>query len=287
MTRLSCYHALKAQLAAGGIAEAEAEASLLLCHLLSCRRTDIFLQGDLLVPPAVQQALTLAVQRRLCWEPLAYVLGEQEFFGRPFAVTPAVLIPRPETELLVERAITLLGSSMGGGTSARVLDLGVGSGVIAITLAAEVSSITVLGVDLSLAAIRVAQANAIRHRVEDRICWVNANWGESLGGAGFDLIVANPPYVAGKLRATLQPELAAEPALALYGGEDGRQAIAQIMADVARLLRPGGTLLMEIGYDQGAYVATTMETLGSWSRVMVHDDYAGLPRIVQAQRRDA
>jgi len=285
MTRLSLYHALKAQLAAAGITEAEAEATLLLCHLLSCRRSDIFLQGDLPVPPAAQQALTLALQRRLSREPLAYVLGEQEFYGRSFTVSPAVLIPRPETELLVERALALLSGGVWH-TPVRVLDLGVGSGVIGITLAAELPQVTVFGVDLSLAALQVARANASRQRVADRMYWLNANWGESLRGEAFDLVVANPPYVAGKVRETLQPELAAEPALALYGGEDGRQAIDQIMGDVARLLRPGGTLLMEIGYDQGAYVAATMEALRPWTGVMVHDDYARLPRVVQAQRRD-
>lgn len=284
MTTLQLYHDLVRQLTAAGIADPEVEATLLLRHFLHCRRADIFLDGARVVEDARLGAVQQALGRRLTREPLAYILGEQEFYGRTFAVTPAVLIPRPETELLVEKAVLAL-QGRGGMPAPRILDLGVGSGIIAISLALEVSMATVVALDLSLAALRVAQANAARHGVADRLTLLNSNWGEALGeGAGFDLVVANPPYVARKIAPSLQPELAAEPPMALYGGDDGRQDIDRIMRDVSRLLCPGGLFLMEIGYDQGGYVCEIMTSLGHFHQVMVHPDYAGLPRILQASR---
>lgn len=287
MTILALYHDLVRCLSAAGIIDAEVEATLLLTHVVACRRSDIFINGSRLVADAQYDAVRQALARRLSREPLAYILGEQEFYGRAFAVNPAVLIPRFETELLVERAVAAL-RGMDGQAPPRILDLGTGSGIIAITLALELPDAVVVGLDLSLAALQVARANASRHGVADRLHWLNSNWGGGLGEAiPFDLLAANPPYVARQIEASLQPELAAEPALALYGGVDGRREIDCIMADCARLLRPGGLLLMEIGFDQGGYCAERMNALGHFDRVVVHEDYAGLPRILQARRRGA
>lgn len=283
MTTLELYHSVLRRLTAVGILEPEAEATLLLCHLLGCRRSAIFFDGARPVAAAVTETVDAALKRRSTREPLAYILGEQEFYGRAFAVTPEVLIPRPETELLVERAIQAL-RAQEGTERPRILDLGVGSGVIAITLALEIPTALVVGLDLSAGALRVARANAARLGAE-RVSLLNSDWGSALRpGCAFDLVVANPPYVAQQLQAELQPELRAEPALALYGGQDGRRDIERIMGDVARLLAPGGRLLMEIGFDQQEYVLAEMQALGRFDQVAVHPDYAGLPRILEARR---
>lgn len=285
MTTLALYHELTRQLAAAGIPDAAVEATLLLRHFLHCRRSDIFLNGASEVPPPFLDAVFDALRRRLLREPLAYILGEQEFYGRAFFVTPDVLIPRQETELLVDKALLVLAGRATLGMPPRILDLGVGSGIIAITLALESPQAMVVGLDLSLPALLVARDNAIRHQVSAQLHWLNSNWAGALrDGLGFDLVVANPPYVAGKIRHSLQPELAAEPASALYGGDDGRADIDLLMCGVARLIRPGGTFLMEIGFDQGDYVADRMQAQGCFAQVMVHPDYAGLPRVLQARR---
>lgn len=284
MTILELYHLAVQRLTASGIMDPEVEASLLLCHVLDCRRSDIFLHGTRMVAEPTIEAVNRALARRLAREPLAYILGEQEFYGRAFVVTPDVLIPRPETELLVERAIFEV-RARGNTSPPRLLDLGTGSGIIAITLALEIPTARVVALDFSVPALRIAQANAIRHGAR-QVHWLNSDWGGALrDGCGFDLVAANPPYVARRIESALQPELASEPALALYGGEDGRRDIERIMADAFRLLCPGGLLLMEIGFDQGEYVLDRMNSLGQFDQVMVHQDYAGLPRILEARRK--
>lgn len=284
MTIIELYRDLVRQLTAVGISDPEVEATLLLRHFLHCRRADIFLEGAMVVADLALEELRQALGRRLAHEPLAYILGEQEFYGRAFSVTPDVLIPRSETELLVEKAILAL-RDREDKRPLRILDLGTGSGIIAITLALEMPWAGVVGLDLSLPALRVAQANACRLGVPARLQWLNSNWAGALReGKGFDLVVANPPYVARQIQATLQPELAAEPAMALYGGEDGRAEIDRIIEDIPRLVCPGGDFLMEIGFDQGDYVAARMNSSGHFHHVVVHPDYAGLPRILQARR---
>jgi len=283
MTPLSLYHYTVASLTTAGISDSEAEASLLVCHILGCRRSDIFLRRETSVSDSALAQVEQALARRRQREPLAYILGEQEFYGRTFTVSPAVLIPRPETELLVEKAIAHIRQQA---ARPRILDLGTGSGIIAITLALESPAARVVAVDISLPALRVAQANARSLGAAGRIDWLNADWGAALvAETGFSLVAANPPYVAKKIADSLQPELACEPARALYGGEDGCLEIDRIMADAHRLLCPGGVLLMEIGFDQGGYVLDRMRTSGHYDRIEVHSDYAGLPRILEARRR--
>ncbi len=281
MTQLELYRHALSGLTAAGIAEPEAEAVWLLCHLLGCRRAELFLNAATEVGEATRQRVEAALARRRAREPLAYILGEQNFYGRDFTVSPAVLIPRPETELLVERALARLPPSGQG----PVLDLGTGSGIIAVTLAAERPGLRAVGLDRSLAALKVAQMNALRHHVAARIAWLNSDWDAALGPAKFTLVAANPPYVARREAATLQAELAAEPETALFSGEDGREDIDRLLSCVHRLLAPGGTLLMEIGHDQGDYVAKRARKLGHYQELTVREDYAGLPRLLEARRR--
>ena len=284
MTTLQLDHDLVRQLTVAGIADPEVEATLLIRHYLQCRRSDIFLEGARLVTDFTLVSVKQALLSRLARQPLAYILGEQEFYGQAFSVSPDVLIPRSETELLVDKAVLTL-QERADKRPPYILDLGTGSGIIAISLAMALPLATVIGLDLSCPAWLVARANASRHGVSCRVHWLNSDWGGALRDEiDFDLVIANPPYVTQKIQASLQPELAAEPALALYGGDDGREAIDRVMDGAARLVCPGGTFLMEIGFDQGNYVMTKMNALGHFNKVLIHHDYADLPRILQACR---
>jgi len=284
-TILNLYHQAASTLSATGIPDPETEAIILLRHTLHCPRSDIFLKGRQLATSNVIATVERILARRLTREPLAYILGEQEFYGRSFAVTPAVLIPRQETELLIEKASSVLWDTVGR-RRRRIIDLGTGSGVIAITLALEQPHDIVLAVDRSLDALLVARGNAIRHGVLSQVCFLNSDWSSALkGGAQFDLVAANPPYVARRDQPTLQPELAAEPEMALFGGEDGRDEIKRIINESGRLLLPGGVLLMEIGYDQESCVLAALDGTGGYDDIVVHRDYAGMPRLLYAKRR--
>lgn len=284
-TILTLYHQAVRCLSAAGIMDPETEAVILLRHLLSCTRADIFLNGQRPAASDVIAAVDHIITRRLTREPLAYILGEQEFYGRNFVVSPAVLIPRPETELLIDKAVSFL-HGMEANKKPRVIDLGTGSGVIAITLALEHPRVTVVAVDRSIAALGVARTNAAIHEVTGRVWRLNSDWGSALSaGVRFDLVAANPPYVARRDQPTLQPELAAEPEMALFGGDDGQVELVRIIEDSVHLLRPGGVLLMEIGYDQEPCVLSAMRDSGAFDEIVVHRDYAGLPRLLGANRR--
>lgn len=207
--------------------------------------------------------------RRRRGEPLAYLLGRREFYGRSFAVSPAVLVPRPETELLVDLALELLQ----GRSAPRVLDLGTGSGCIAVTLALACPPATVLATDLSAAALEVARANA--HALGACVQFARGSWWVAVDGA-FDLIVSNPPYVAAG-----DPHLAAlvhEPAGALVAGSDGLDSLRQIVAGAPAHLVAGGELLVEHGQDQGAAVRDLLRTAG-FAAVHTVRDAAGLERV--------
>lgn len=279
------YHDAVQRLSAAAIEDPETEATIILRHILKCKRADIFLNAKDPVPTEKVAAVDQIISQRLTREPLAYVLGDQEFYGRSFIVTPAVLIPRQETELLIDMANSVL-HAMKQTRNLHVIDLGTGSGVIAITLALEHPQISVLAIDRSLDALSVARINAHHHGVSDRISWLNSDWSYGLGDeAKFNLIAANPPYVARCKQSSLQPELAAEPEMALFGGEDGRDEIIRIIGESSRLLFPGGVLLMEIGYDQETCVISEIRKSCAFDEVEVHRDYSGLPRLLYAKKR--
>lgn len=209
------------------------------------------------------------LHQRTQGKPTQYITGKQEFYGRDFRVTPDVLIPRPETEHLIEAALTC-----GGGT---ILDVGTGSGAIAVTLALETKA-RVTATDISPAALRVAEHNARRLGVP--VEFVECDLIPS--NRTFDLIVSNPPYVALRDKSTLQPEVSDhEPALALFAGEDGLDIYRRLIPAAANALNPNGSLVLEIGADQADAIGAM---LASWTRVEVRKDLAGLPRIVLAQR---
>jgi release factor glutamine methyltransferase len=265
------------------IPEPETEAALLLGHLLKMNRAGLILAGDQEASPELASAFEALLIRRLAREPAAYILGEQEFWSLPFKVTPAVLVPRPETELLIELALRICAGQTEG-CRGPVLDLGTGSGV------------RCCGVDRSFAALRVAAENAGRHGVRDRVEFINTDWFAGLApGQGFELVLANPPYVARHLLTgdpgcefpgPLAPEVVKyEPRLALDGGEGGMEIIRHLAGGLSAVLKPGGWFFMEIGADQAEEVLGVFRLQPGYGSLAVHKDYAGLPRVFQARRR--
>jgi release factor glutamine methyltransferase len=219
--------------------------------------------------------------RRAAREPIAYILGEREFYGRPFLVSRDVLIPRPETELVIDQALAWL-STAGRPAAPTIVDVGTGSGCLAVTLALECPAAHLAATDISPAALEVAVANAARHGVAARIEWRHAVLAGDLT-AGADLIVANPPYVAERDRALLAPDVRDyEPATALFAGPDGLDVIRPLAPAASRALRPGGALIMEIGAGQWPAVDDILRRAG-FQNVAVHADLAGIPRVVVGQ----
>ncbi|MDT3668831.1 MAG: peptide chain release factor N(5)-glutamine methyltransferase [Aromatoleum sp.] len=248
------------------------DARILLRHVLKCSavRLAAYPEARLEAPEWAEfQAL---VERREAGEPVAYLVGEREFFGRSFLVTPAVLIPRPDTELLVELALAHFGDK----AHTRVLDLGTGSGALAVSLALELPEADVTAVDRSREALWVAMANAARLKAS--VSFVLGDWFSSLGEDRYQLIVANPPYVAAADPHLDEGDVRFEPSVALAAGPDGLDDLAAIAAEAPRHLEPGGWLFMEHGYDQAAPVRGLLtdagfSAIGSWK------DLSGIERV--------
>ena len=253
-----------------------AEARLLLGHLLTRPTAWLEAHREELLSTEQLAQFREWVARRAAGEPVAYLLGSREFYGRDFAVTPAVLIPRPETELLVEVALRKVGA---GGT-AKILDLGTGSGCIAITLALE-SPAQVTAVDISPAALAVAKKNAAQRAAS--VDFIESDWYAALPPAQFDLIVANPPYVAADDRHLAEGDLRFEPLQALTDQADGLAALRCIVADAPRWLADGGWLFFEHGYDQGVAVFDLLCAAG-FADIEQHCDLAGIVRVSGGRR---
>jgi release factor glutamine methyltransferase len=213
------------------------------------------------------------VERRAAGEPVAYLTGEREFYGRPFKVSPAVLIPRPETELLVDLALERIAA----GTPARILDVGTGSGCVAIAIASERSHCKIVALDQSYEALAVARRNAFELRVGN-VAFLQSNWFEALRDEHFDVIVSNPPYVAAGDPHLASGDLRFEPKAALESGADGLDAIRHIAAESAKHLAPGGWLLVEHGHDQAAAVRGLFEAAG-YGEVFSERDLADIERV--------
>ena len=278
-----------------GIPEPELEVSLLLSHVLKMRRTDVLLAGEQVLDGAQQALFAEKISRRLAAEPLAYITGEKEFWSLPFMVSKDVLIPRPETELLLEKALIKLKRAAARTTrTLRVLDLGTGSGVIAIVLALELGDVQVTAVDRSCRALKVAQQNAKHHGVADTINFINSNWFKAISAAAeFDAVITNPPYIARQMlcgpfartAGFLQPEVGDfEPHLALDGGEKGLREIKKIAAELAGYLKPGAWFFMEIGAEQAHEVIDIFNKESVYGSIEIYSDYAGLNRVFQARR---
>ena len=269
----------RARLAEAEFEPALREANLLLARALECSEAQLVARGsDDLDNSRLARFLEL-LDRRLTGEPVAYILGEKEFFGRTFFVDRRVLIPRPETEHLVEVALDL-----GLPTEPRILDIGTGSGCLAVTLLAEMPGSRAVATDVSLAALRVAERNANRHGVFEKLDLVAADLASAVDLAGFQLVVSNPPYIGRDEVSSLSPEITQfEPEAALFASPAGHSLLERLLATLSDL-QSGTPLLLEIGAGQAESIAEAAES-SAFILETVHPDLAGIERIVQLRRR--
>jgi release factor glutamine methyltransferase len=253
------------------------DAAMLLMHALGVSRTELIAHPEREFRRDDQVIYQGLIERRLRFEPIQYIVGEQEFYGLPFRVDGAVLIPRPETELLVE---AVLGRVSG---AVRIVDVGTGSGAIAVTLAKMLPEATVTGVDLSVAALAVARENAARNGTAVRM--LESDLLGAVAGERFEVVVSNPPYIPEGDRPTLHAEVREfEPEGALFAGVEGMDVYRRLVPAAAAVLTPGGLLAMEFGYGQREALR---ELLLGWDGVEFLDDLQGIPRVVVARLRPA
>ena len=264
-----------------GVVEARREAGSLLSFIIGKDRTFLISHAEHAVSDDALRRFQEGVERRAKGEPLQYITGVQDFFGREFRVTPDVLIPRAETELLVEAAIDLVNSGP------LICDVGTGSGCIAVTLLCELGDARAMAVDKSAPALEIAKLNARNHSVLDRIEFAISDCFDALepDRYQFDLVVSNPPYVSAEMMAGLQREVRDhEPLLALSPGPDGLSVIRRLMAEAPAFLKDEGHLIMEIGFDQGEAVKSLVDDR-VWRLEVIKPDLQGIPRIVVLQKR--
>jgi release factor glutamine methyltransferase len=252
------------------------ETRILLTHALELSRVELITRSERMLTADEAQRLSVLFQRRIDGEPIAYIVGEREFYGLSFHVTPDVLIPRPETELLVELAIERLPQN------GRILDLGTGSGAIAVAIAHARPNATVMAVDISEPALSIARHNATRHGAQ--VIFLHSDWYSTLAGRQFDIIVANPPYIVAGDTHLSQGDLRFEPAGALTDYADGLSALRKIIIDAPRHLAPGGWLLMEHGYDQSPAVRGLLAAQG-FCNTQSWRDLAGIERATGGTRQ--
>jgi len=260
--------------------EADLDARLLAEHVLGWTTEHFFAHANEATPPGFDASFDALIHRRASREPFAYIVGHQEFWGLDIEVSPAVLIPRPETELIVEAAC---GAVPDPSAAVTVADVGTGSGCIAVALARERGHAAILATDESQAALDVARRNAERLEVAGRITFRHADLLEDVNDR-FDLVVSNPPYVRDGDRAGIQPEVRFEPAKALYAGADGLDVVRRLVPQAAERLKPGGTLIFEIGFWQADLVSELISSAPGLRMVGLRNDLQGIPRIAVAQR---
>lgn len=263
-----------------GLDSPRLDAELLVAHALGVARVSLYLDMDRPLSTEELGGIRSLVKRRRAREPVAYILGKRDFYGRAFEVGEAVLVPRPDTETLVERALAVLTEA----GHERALDLGTGSGILAVTLAAERSGLHVDATDVSVEALAVARRNAECHGVGDRVAWLKGDLLEAVPeGRTYGLVVSNPPYIPDGDFAALAPEVRDwEPRLALAAGADGLDVLRRIASGVGRVLVPGGTVLVEVGQGQARAVLEAFEAQGL-TPVGVHRDLGGVDRVVEAK----
>lgn len=261
-----------------GIPDSRHEAYILLQHAAGWSLTELMCQLDRPAPAQLVAALAAHVDRRLAREPLQHITRAAAFYGRMFTIDSRALIPRPETEILVERVIALLPNGQ-----SRVLDVGTGSGILAATLVLELDHVVVDAVDISADAIQVARANIAAHGVGGRCNLLRADLGAPLRQI-YDAVVANLPYVPTADCADLQQEVRQwEPVVALDGGPDGLACMRRLVGMAPSLLRPGGLLALESGAGQAGELEALLESSGQWTGVTVVPDLAGIPRVLTAR----
>jgi release factor glutamine methyltransferase len=279
LTIAQARRALAATFRDAGIDTPEVDARILVGHALGLDHAALTTRGDMLLGAADIRHIENLASRRLAREPVARILGHQEFWSLPLAVTPAVLVPRPETETVVELALDQLGSARRG-ERLRILDIGTGSGALLLALLTELQQACGTGTDISTAALAVARDNAAALALAARTHFLATRFADGLAGP-FDLIVSNPPYIAAADIAGLEPEVRSyDPRLALDGGPDGLDCYRAIVTDAARLLAPGGRLVLELGVGQADAVAALIDAAGLTLAAAPRRDLAGIPRAI-------
>lgn len=273
-------------------------AELLLLHVASRDRTCLYAHPEEILPESVAEGYLSLLGRRAAGVPTQHLTGKQEFWGLEFAVTPNVLIPRPETEHLIEVALDRLAvrelragrKQRPTGEGVRLIDVGTGSGCIAISLAKELPAASVYATDISEAALDVARRNASRHDVLNRIQYLKANLLEGSlphgldGPFTFDLLVSNPPYIGLHEADSLPIEVRDhEPHVALFGGEQGYEVYGVLIPQAARSLKPGGLLVLELGHGSQPAVVPLLDE-SEWTNVRITKDLAGIARVISAER---
>lgn len=263
----------------------ELDARLLVAHALSLDHAALAAAADRTLAAAEIDAMVGLVRRRLAHEPVARILGTKEFWGLPLQINPAVLVPRPDTETVVEAALAAVGRAGARTRALHIADLGVGSGALLLALLSELPHATGVATDRSLAALETACANAARLALAERAIFVACDYGAALAG-GFDLVVSNPPYIPSNHISRLAPEVRDfEPLPALDGGNDGLDAYRAIAADAVRLLAPGGVIVLELGIGQSDMVAGLLDAQGLAVEAPARADLAGIPRALCACRK--
>lgn len=270
------------ELESAGVPEARREAGSLLSFVIGKDRTFLISHTEDVMDETAIERFRAFVERRATGEPLQYITGVQDFFGREFRLTPAVLIPRPETELLVEAAL-----EVGGNAAHLICDVGTGSGCIALTLLCELSAARAVAVDKSTAALEIAKLNARNLGVDDRTEFIVSDCFDALEPSKyqFDLIVSNPPYIAAQVVSGLQREVRDhEPLVALSPGSDGLSIIRRLIHESPVFLKPAGHLIIEIGFDQGEAVRALIDER-VWGLLEIRPDLQSIPRIVVLQKQ--
>lgn len=279
-TRAKALKDLRRTFAEAGFETAALDARLLLLEALGISAMDLITGPD--VPLTCEQAALLAAyeSRRLNHEPVARIIGEREFWGLPFRLSPETLVPRPDTETLVETALDLIPDRQ---ASLRIVDFGTGSGCILVALLHEMPNAMGLGIDLSFGALVTARTNASDNRVGNRCHFALSRWADAVSGP-FDLIVSNPPYIASGVLPNLDQEVREhDPRLALDGGADGLEPYRIIFREAGRLLTPQGLLVVEIGYDQ-AEALTAQASLHGLEILRLAHDLSDNPRCIAMKR---
>ena len=302
------------RLESAGIPSHALAAELLLMHALGRDRTSLYTHPEDEIPADTLEKFQALTAERASGTPTQYLTGKQEFWGLDFEVTPAVLIPRPETEHVIEVALERLGPD-GKNAALQIADIGTGSGCIAVALAHELPQAEIFATDISREALEVAKRNATRHNVADRIQFIgsdlfevfrdretdstqfgvrlrnpaspdkNAGWQPALRGGmpQFDVIVSNPPYIPLGEAPQLQREVRAhEPVIALFAGEDGLAIYTPLIREAPALLKSRGLLVLELGHDSLRGVIKLLEQSSAWTEIRVTNDLAGIPRVISA-----
>lgn len=271
------------RLAAGLGAEATPalDARLLIASAIGIAPDQLVLVDDRTLSPAESHAIERAIDRRLAGEPVARIVGEKEFWGLSFRLSPATLVPRPDTETLIDATLAWIDRTHRREEPLRIVDIGTGSGAIVIALLTALPNAIGLGIDLSEEAARTARDNATRLGVGDRCLFIRGRWSHSCGA--MDVIASNPPYIVSNVIETLDREVKDhDPMLALDGGADGLDAYRAILGDLGRVMAPGGATFLEIGFDQAVALASLAAEAGF--EATIHADLAGHDRVVELHR---